>query len=485
MFSSKKRELESIINRLNEGDFETLSSEFKNEKNIMIKDIITLSSKLKGGRENISWVLQEIFKIATQMSNFDLKLAFYSEKINSLTGDLSRSAEGVYSSFEEITAAVTEITHGNTELSSSLGKISEDSQMLNENTKKNYEIVEQIKNESREVITHSEDMSKDVSGLLNIFDKMQNTIEGIYGIAEQTNLLALNASIEAARAGEAGRGFAVVADEIRKLSDTTRALLSSMDTLLGEVNVASQKSSISVGLTLESVNKVSTAVDSISEILTSNLASINHLAEGITDIASINEELNASLEEVSSTMNVVSADAETVSAHAIDMENIGKSISEVAISITDIEANINTLTQNGGKLAYNKFYGLSNEDFSNALDSAVKAHINWINVLKSMAENMELMPLQTNSHMCGFGRFYYAVKPASPKILSLWNDVERYHSDFHKKGDDVIVNIKRKERNAAQQNTRDAEKISHNIINIFNDMIALAKEMENKGESVF
>ena len=60
-------------------------------------------------------------------------------------------------------------------------------------------------------------------------------------LANQTNMLALNAAVEAARAGEHGKGFGVVATEIRKLADQSKKSSEKINTLVGDIQSAINK----------------------------------------------------------------------------------------------------------------------------------------------------------------------------------------------------------------------------------------------------
>lgn len=63
-------------------------------------------------------------------------------------------------------------------------------------------------------------------------------------LANQTNMLALNAAVEAVRAGENGKGFGVVASEIRKLADRSKQSAEQINTLLLDIQVATNSTVI-------------------------------------------------------------------------------------------------------------------------------------------------------------------------------------------------------------------------------------------------
>lgn len=476
--------IEKTIDIVDKGEFEALLR--MPEKSGFIENKIkSIGLKLEKGKKSISNIYKEIFGVATLISNFDLKLKFYSEKINNMNEKMSVMATSTYAASEETTASISQITNSNTELGLSLEKISEEAKMLLNNNGTTNSMLKQIEDENKNVIAFSNNMSSDVNTLISTANKLKDAMNGILGISQQTNLLALNASIEAARAGEAGKGFAVVAGEIRKLSEDTKTLLGKMSLLLKEIDQASQKSSSSVVNTVESIKNVNNAVELMTGIMGNNTNSVNQINDNLSNIAAFNEEINSSFEEVCNAMTDLNKDIGEISEYAVSMEDISNSIKEMSNSMAEVENKVDILAKSGGKLAEEEYYRLSNEDFLNSIELAVTAHTNWVSELKAMVENMKISPIQTDDHKCGFGHFYYAVEPSSDKILSSWKEVEKCHGDFHKKGNVVIESIKVNNQTDALKYVKEAEDISYEILNIFNRMISTAKEMSAKGEYIF
>ena len=101
--------------------------------------------------------------------------------------------------------------------------------------------------------------------------RIADIIGTIDGIAFQTNILALNAAVEAARAGEQGRGFAVVAGEVRSLAQRSAEAAKEIKTL--------------IGASVETVDAGSALVEQTGHAMEEIVASVQHVASLIGDIA--------------------------------------------------------------------------------------------------------------------------------------------------------------------------------------------------------
>jgi heam-based aerotactic trancducer len=156
------------------------------------------------------------------------------------------------------------------------------------------------------------DISNDISVLLEISNRMQEIVNIVTGIADQTNLLSLNAAIEAARAGEAGKGFAVVAEEVRKLSDETKKSVTSVSTLIQDTH-----------------NQTKQLYKSLEQIR----RSVNDGNNGMMETQSYFEEILKTMEETKSHNNQINKELESFVSVVYELGNAFKEVASSADSL--------------------------------------------------------------------------------------------------------------------------------------------------------
>lgn len=287
--------------------------------------------------------LQYIFRIIKEDS---VKLEYV---ISDVLDNVSTSNEHVsdLASLSQELSATMQDVHGNTNVindtvsavNQDVSSIAQRTAQINEyskNMKKNAEKMEQTAQ------TNVDQISRKINQILDVLNDaiedsksvgmVNDLADVILNISAQTNLLALNASIEAARVGAEGDGFAVVAEEIRKLADSSRETVNSIQMVNGTVIKAVQNLSENTRILIDYLQQ------SVLPEFDSFVKSGNQYKEESSYIENIMNEFAGKTEELKYSMSQIS-DSITMIVDAIDESSNG--INGVSINIQELLKEIN------------------------------------------------------------------------------------------------------------------------------------------------
>ena len=294
-----------------------------------------------------------------------------------LITSITKNAERVSASSEELTAAAQQTAEASTSVATSVVDIAEgigkQSESISSTTATVKDIAEQtesvagnasaiaiVTEQTVDAIGHGQAAIQDIVTAMGEIDSgtgtVQSTIEKlakqsdeiskivdvITGIAEQTNLLALNAAIEAARAGEAGRGFAVVADEVRKLAEESGSSATKIAELVATIQTDMKEAVDASTQSTQSVAGSRQAVQQADEIFTSIKLQVEALAGGI-------QEVSNSIQAISNGTKSMTEEMESIAAisheNASRTQSVSATTEEQSASSEEIAASTRSLSQ--------------------------------------------------------------------------------------------------------------------------------------------
>jgi methyl-accepting chemotaxis protein len=212
------------------------------------------------------------------VSSSSTELSSSSGQMSSGARQASDKAHAVAAAAEQMTANVGSVAAGMEETSTNLANVATSTEQMTAtigeiagNSEKARRITEQATQQAARI-------SEQMNQLGQAAREIGKVTETITAISTQTNLLALNATIEAARAGAAGKGFAVVANEIKALAQQTASATEDIKKRIGGV-----QSSTAGGV--KEIEKISTVIHEVSDIVASIAAAIEEQATVTKDIA--------------------------------------------------------------------------------------------------------------------------------------------------------------------------------------------------------
>ena len=290
-----------------------------------------ISSLIKGVEEKSGVLITASQKISNVSESTTETVNQVSEAIQSVSIGASGQAESTQKATSEVELLASKL-HETKAYVSDINDMSVETKQLSD---QGLTIVDDLIEKGEKSKDNSRFSKNVVNEMIESINKINFISDAITEITEQTNLLSLNASIEAARACESGRGFSVVAEEIRKLAEQSQSSTDEIKQIVKEISAKSVVAEKTMDESVDIIDEQNKSINDAKELFGHISDAVNALKEGLDNIASLNEQMDASRENVVKSMeDVASVSTETAAASE-----------EVSASAEEVNATMHTLNQ--------------------------------------------------------------------------------------------------------------------------------------------
>ena len=318
---------------------------------------VQMESRILKGKDEFALLAKDAVDMKDALKNLVAQTINNSSDINGSVTEVNSSVSHLTSELESISATTEELAASMEETSASAQLVQESSGRIRKScvdmvdkaadgSKESEEIISRvngIKDHLNDILKHTENVKGEISGKIEqalkditVVEKIKDLTSAIMEISSQTNLLSLNASIEAAKAGEAGRGFAVVATEIGSLANQSQQTVGEIQKITESVMTAVHNLSDSANAILEFVQKdVTEDLQLFSETTNDYIKDTGYYNNMIAEVKAVADELLGALENITESINAVSKAAEEGAEGTTDIATRNTQINQYSQSVLE------------------------------------------------------------------------------------------------------------------------------------------------------
>lgn len=292
----------------------------------------------------ITLMTETLGKNSSELSEASAKVAVSSSKLSEGSTEQAAALQETVAAVDEISAMVDKNAEA-ANRSKEASALSRDAAMKGrQNVDSMIEAISEISHSNDDMSAQMDSSNAQLTEITKLISDIGNKTKVINEIVFQTKLLSFNASVEAARAGEYGKGFAVVAEEVGNLAQMSGNAAKEITTLLDEsvqkvetivndsktrverlMSVSREKVKLGADTAKqcnESLEEILGQVSSVDTLVSEIAVASQEQATGIREIAKAVSQMEQVTQQNSGVAEESSAAAEQLSGQSVELKEM-------------------------------------------------------------------------------------------------------------------------------------------------------------------
>jgi methyl-accepting chemotaxis protein len=263
-------------------------------------------------------------------------LGMAANKIVASTAQLAASTSESAAAVSETATTVDEVRQTAEVASQKARLVSESSQKAAQSSQNGRKSIEDVSAGMERIRQQMDAIATSMGRLSEQSQAIGQIMASVEDLAAQSKLLAVNAAIEAAKAGEHGKGFGVVAQEVRSLAEQSRQATNQVRTILGDIQKATTTAVMATEQGSKAVEAGTRQTEIAGESIQALAGSVMESAQAATQIAASSQQQLIGIDQVASAMDSIKqastqnvASAQQLEAAAGNLNDLGQRLKQM------------------------------------------------------------------------------------------------------------------------------------------------------------
>ena len=153
-------------------------------------ELQNMYERMSAGRRQLAQVYGEDMQAVMTMSALGLKVGHDTVKMTTTAEDVNTATKAIHDAAAETSSIAEEVRNAHEGLTNTIVDVSEKTTDIYKKIENGQEELTAIRDLSKDAISESTEMKKNMDALMDVINHMNEVIEGINSISSQTNLLA-------------------------------------------------------------------------------------------------------------------------------------------------------------------------------------------------------------------------------------------------------------------------------------------------------